>query len=111
LFGRRVLRCIFGAVQENGIWRKRYNHELYEVCDQPDIVKYITANRLGRAGHVMCMDNNRTVKKVFTARPEGRMQIGRPKLRWDDGVTQDIKAMGMKNWKNLALKREEWLGF
>jgi hypothetical protein len=28
VFERRVLRCIFGAVQENGVWRKRYNHEL-----------------------------------------------------------------------------------
>jgi hypothetical protein len=30
-FERRILRCIFGAVQENGVWRKRYNHELYEL--------------------------------------------------------------------------------
>jgi hypothetical protein len=30
VFERRILTCIFGAVQENGVWRKRYNYELYE---------------------------------------------------------------------------------
>jgi hypothetical protein len=30
VFERRILRCIFGAVHENGVWRKRYNNEVYE---------------------------------------------------------------------------------
>jgi hypothetical protein len=50
-------------------------------------------------------------KKVFVTRPEGTRKIGRPKLRWEDGVTQDIKALGVKNWKSSALNREEWLEF
>jgi len=29
LYERKALRCIFGAKQENEIWRKRYNYELY----------------------------------------------------------------------------------
>jgi hypothetical protein len=58
---RRIFRCIFGAVQENGVWRKIYNHELYELFNEPDIVKYIKINRLGWAGHVIHMDNNRVV--------------------------------------------------
>jgi hypothetical protein len=31
VFERRILRCIFGTVQKNGVWRKRYNYELYEL--------------------------------------------------------------------------------
>jgi len=31
LFEWKLLRCIFGAQQENEIWRKRYNYELYEI--------------------------------------------------------------------------------
>jgi hypothetical protein len=27
-FERKILRKIYGPIQENGIWRKRYNHEL-----------------------------------------------------------------------------------
>jgi hypothetical protein len=51
--------------------------------------------------------DNKTVKKVFNTRPEGTS----PKLRWEDGVTQDVKALGVKNWKSLAVNREEWLKF
>jgi hypothetical protein len=56
-------------VQENGVWRKRHNHELYKLFNEPDIVKYIKINRLSWAGHVIRMDNNRTVKKVLDTKP------------------------------------------
>jgi hypothetical protein len=29
IFDRRILRRMFGPVEENGIWRSSYNHELY----------------------------------------------------------------------------------
>jgi hypothetical protein len=32
------------------------------------------------------MQNSRIVKKVFNTRPEGTRIIGRPELRWEDGV-------------------------
>ena len=41
LFERKVFRCIFGAEQEKGIWRKRYNYEPYEKLNEPNIVNYI----------------------------------------------------------------------
>jgi hypothetical protein len=56
-------------VQENGVWRKRYNHELYELFNDPAVVKYIKINILGWAGRVIRMDKNRTVKKVFSTKP------------------------------------------
>jgi hypothetical protein len=92
---RRILRCIFGAMQENGVWRKRYNHELYELFN--DLVKYVTIKRLGWTGHVIRIDNNRTVRKAFNTKPIGIRKIGRPKLRWEDDVIQDIKTLGVKN--------------
>jgi hypothetical protein len=39
VFERRILRCIFGKVQENGVWRKIYNCELHELFNEPDTVK------------------------------------------------------------------------
>ena len=53
LFERRVLRRIFGAKQENGIWRKRYNYELYEMFNDSDIVVHIKVKRLAWAGHLI----------------------------------------------------------
>jgi hypothetical protein len=75
--------------------------------DEPDIVKYIKINRFGWAGHAICMNNNKTVKKVFNTKPIGIRKTGRPKLRWED-VIQDIKTLGVKNWRNLAMEKESW---
>jgi hypothetical protein len=41
------------------------------------------------------MGNGRTVKKVFDTRPEGTRKIGKPKVRWEDGVIRGIRALGM----------------
>jgi hypothetical protein len=65
LFGRKVLRCIFGAKQENKIWWKRYNYELYEIFNDSNIVGYIKVKRLAWAGHLMCINDNRTLKQKY----------------------------------------------
>jgi hypothetical protein len=54
------------------------------------------------------MDNNRTVKKVFDTKPIGTRKIGRPKLSWEDDVIQDIKTLGVKNLRNLAMEKVRW---
>jgi hypothetical protein len=46
LFEREVLRCIFGAKQENGTWRKRYKYEIYEIFNESNIVNYIKVKSL-----------------------------------------------------------------
>jgi hypothetical protein len=101
LFERRVLRCIFGAKQENGTWRKRYNCELYEIFNEPNIVNYIKVKRLAWAGHLVRMNNDRTLKKIFNTKPDGARSAGRP-------VDQDMRILVVKNWKKVALNRDEW---
>ena len=56
----------------------------------------------------MRMNNDRTLKKIFNTKPDGTRSFGRPKLRWEDGVDQDIRILGVKNWKKVALNRDEW---
>jgi hypothetical protein len=34
--------------------------------------------------------------------------IGRPKLRWEDDVLEDIRNMNVCNWKNVMQDRERW---
>jgi hypothetical protein len=49
---------------------------------------------------------------MFNTRPEGKIGIVRSKLRGGGGsVDQDIRLLGERNWKNLALNREEWRKF
>jgi hypothetical protein len=40
---------------------------------------------------------------VFDIRPEG------PDLRWEDGVIQDIRALRVRLWGNVAMNTEDWL--
>jgi hypothetical protein len=35
-------------------------------------------------------------------------KIGRPKLRWEDGVLQDIRSLDIRSWRDMVMRREEW---
>ena len=91
LFERKVLQCIFGVKQENRTWRKRYDCELYEIFNESNIVNYTKVKRLAWAGHLVHMNNDRTLKKIFNTKPDGARSAGRPKLRWEDGDDQDMR--------------------
>ncbi|XP_045452694.1 phospholipid-transporting ATPase ABCA3-like [Melitaea cinxia] len=108
VFERKILRRIFGAVMKNEGRRTRYNHELYQMYDEPNVIKTIKIGRLRWAGHVLRMDNARVPKRFLEGRPEGRRSRGRPKLRWLDGVEQDIKILGATSWREKASKRSDW---
>jgi hypothetical protein len=34
--------------------------------------------------------------------------VGRPKRRWIEEVERELKGMGIKDWKRLALERDKW---
>jgi hypothetical protein len=38
----------------------------------------------------------------------GERTVGRPKRRWIEEVERELKGMGVKDWKRLALERDEW---
>ena len=54
------------------------------------------------------MNNNRTLKKIFNTKPDGVRRVGRPKLRWEGGVDQDMRILEVKNWNKVALDIDEW---
>jgi hypothetical protein len=52
------------------------------------------------------MDNNRTFKKVFNTKPIGIRKTGRPKLRREDDLIQDIETLVVKNLRDVAMEKE-----
>jgi hypothetical protein len=59
MFERRILRKIFGPVQnKHGSWRIRMNDELSELVENADIVRFIKSRRIAWLGHVTRMDEN-----------------------------------------------------
>jgi len=51
---------------------------------------------------------NLTIKKILNTKLDGVRRVRRPKMRWEDGVDQDTRILEVKNWKKVALDREEW---
>jgi hypothetical protein len=45
---------------------------------------------------------------LFYTKPAGARSVARPKLRWEVGVDEDMRILGVKNWKKVALNRDEW---
>jgi hypothetical protein len=38
----------------------------------------------------------------------GERTVGRPKRRWIEEVERELKGMGVKDWKWMALERDIW---
>ena len=91
-----------------GQWRIKTNLELMTKYKSQDIVTVIKIRRLEWLGHVIRMNETRSVKKIFEGKLEGRRGRGRPRLRWIDDVEDDLKKLGVKRWRAKALDREEW---
>jgi len=72
-----------------------------------DTVTYIKINRLKWVGHVIRMEEQSATRRAVAV-VEGRRQRGRPKLRWEDGVMEDARKLGERNWRNGARNRDSW---
>jgi len=54
------------------------------------------------------MQDNLPCKKITLDKPEGRRRVGRPNLRWMDGVVKDAERLEVKNWWIKAKDRDGW---
>lgn len=108
IFERKILRKIYGPINDNGTWRLRYNAELYQLYKSPDIVASIRISRLRWAGHIQRMTTEDIVKRVVESKLQRTRRVGRPNLRWIDGVLEDVKKLGIKNWWKVAKDRQVW---
>jgi dissimilatory sulfite reductase (desulfoviridin) alpha/beta subunit len=77
---------IYGPFNYIGIWRTRYNSELYKLCDEIDLVKVIKLGILRWLGHLFRMQELDPCRKA-----EGSC-VGKPKLRWLESVEKDLKT-------------------
>jgi hypothetical protein len=88
VFEKRVLRRIFGPKRDEvtGDWMKLHNEELHKLYSSPDIIRQIKLRRIRWAGHVAHMEEGRKVYKVLVGKPKGKIPLGRPRHRWEDGI-------------------------
>jgi hypothetical protein len=84
-----------------------YSDILYS---SPDIIRQIKSRRMRWAGHVARMGEERNVYRVLMGKPEGKRSLGRPRRRWEDGITMDLRetGWGSVDWIQLAQDRDRW---
>lgn len=106
---RKILRCIYGGICIGNDWRRRTNQELYTLFNEVDIARFIRLARLRWAGHVVRMVNGEIPKRILLEEVHSTRRVGRPKLRWQDGVAHDARTLlSVRNWKAAALDRDDW---
>jgi hypothetical protein len=107
IFERRILRRIYGPVMENGIWRSKYNRELYKLYNGPDMVKEIKVGQLRWMGHLFRIQEQNPYRTFTVCKPESTRRIGRSAIRWLDSVG-DLKPLGFRNLRRKSQDRDQW---
>jgi hypothetical protein len=64
-FEKKVLRTICGPKIENGVYRRRYNHELDKELDSPIALNVTKTSRLRYAGHMIRRPKDLPQKALF----------------------------------------------
>jgi hypothetical protein len=94
-----ILRKNYGPFKEiYDTWRFRRNNELYHIIGNRNIVNFIRLQRLRWFGHVYRMNSDRLIKGIYKWKPLGMRAAGRPKNKWEDDVTKDLKLLKIRNW-------------
>jgi len=57
---------------------------------------------------LICFVGYNMVKRLYKNTPEGSRSVGRPRLRWMDAVREDLRRMGVTNWRIRAHRRDDW---
>jgi len=82
--------------------------ELQGLFQRPNIVREIAKRKLSWAGHAWRKQGT-LVRRVIEEEPIGKKPLGRPKLRWEDGVKREVERIepGVK-WRQVAEDRDRW---
>jgi hypothetical protein len=72
------------------------------------LIAEIKSKKLECLGHVVRVEENRTVKRVFEGHSGGRRKTGRPRKRWLDDIEEALRLMKVKRWRNKATEGEAW---
>jgi hypothetical protein len=73
---------------------KLHNEELHNLYSSPDIIMQIKSRTVRWAGSLECIGEGRKAYRVLAGRPEGKRPLGRPRRRWEDGISMDLRETG-----------------
>jgi hypothetical protein len=72
-------------------------------------VRFIKCQRIRWLGHIgRKQDTAIPQKKMLYGKLYATRRRGRPKMRWLDDVSMDLRKMGVKKWRGRTWIREAW---
>ncbi|KAJ4450632.1 hypothetical protein ANN_02061 [Periplaneta americana] len=107
----KILRKIFGPIQENNTWRILNNRELRDIYKDPDITALIKSRRLRWLGHVLRRDEDSLLRKAFDYSPRCTdllSAVKNLKVRIYKTVILPVVLYGCETWI-LTLREERRL--
>jgi hypothetical protein len=109
IFERKVLRNIYGSRfnQETNTYERRTNDELQKLYKRPNILAFIRNKRLEWFGHTWRADGQ-LIKKVLVEKINKTRPLGRPRIRWIDVISRDLKEIGQNITFELTYNRDRW---
>jgi hypothetical protein len=100
---------IYGATGTgDGYWRIKTDQEINDILKVQNITGFINKQRLSWLGHVERMTEDNIVQMIKRWKPMSKRPIGRPKMRWEDDVLEDVRSMNVRNWKKVVQNRDSW---
>ena len=79
-----------------------------KAINNENIVRYIKYKRLSWSGRVERMTNERVANTIYKWKPYATILEGRPRVRWEDDVRNDLRKMGVNIWKQRTQERKQW---
>ena len=73
-------------------------------------MRVVKSRRMGWAGHVARIGEDRGVHRGLVGKPEGKRPLGRPSRRWEDNIKMDLEEVegSRGDWMELAQDRDRW---
>jgi hypothetical protein len=83
---------------------------LHIFYSSPNIIRQIKSRRMRLEGHMAPMGQDRDVYMILMGKPEGKIPLGRPRRKWEDGIRMDLREIGWGSvdWIELAQERDWW---
>ena len=88
----RMLRWMCGVTRKDKI----RNELIRGTVKVLEVSKKVQERRLKWFGHVMRREDEYVCKRVMNMEVEGRRRRGRPKFRWKDSISNDMKEKGLR---------------
>jgi hypothetical protein len=82
-------------------WRRLHSEELRNVYVSPNVIRVIKSRRVRWACHVTRVREMRNVYRILVGKAEGKIPLGRTRLRWEDNNRINLEEIGWKVWNGL----------